>query len=187
MAEEYGVFVTTPPPSETFMIARSPTREGAVELAIKWGGDMEWQTPSEAVSPFGEKVYIEEIKTPVRRGTPLHFLRWDEIFETGVFEKYMAPQLGFHLTKYGEVVSEERERWEGFWKRAESWLMNALRDRRIEPYGLQGAQIYPADLKSMIHELKKMMVHTDRHDWAPSDPWMQGLASALKKLLEDNK
>jgi hypothetical protein len=186
MGEGYGVFVQTPPPSETFMIAQAKTREEAMELAIKWGGDMEWQSPSQAISHYGEKVYIEEIRTPLRREDPLRFPRWDEIFETGVFEQYLGPELGLHLTDYGEVVDEERPSWRSAWKQAESWLMNALRDRGIEAYSLQGSAIYPADLKDMARDLRTGIPRGPK-DWAPSNRLMLGLAAALQKMMEENK
>lgn len=186
MPTMYGVFVVTPPPSETILVARAKTKEDAIQMAIRWGGgQMDWQNPSEAVSEFGEKVYIEEIKIPLRRGEPLRFPHWDEIFETGVFEEYLAPELGFHLNQYSEVVKEEREAWETGWKKVESWLMGALQARGIEAYSLQGRDIYPADLKEMAQELERAVPKGPR-EWAPASRlWQPHLARALKKMLKE--
>jgi hypothetical protein len=187
MAREYGVFVVTPPPSETILVARAPTALEAIFAAFKWGGKMLFNNAYEAVSEFGEKVYIEEIKTPLRRGKPLGFLHWDEIFETGVFEQYLAPELGFHLAKYGEVVKEEREAWETAWKKIESWLMAALQARGIEAYSLQGREIYPADLKDMARELERDVPKGPR-EWAPAGRlWQPAMARALKEMLKENE
>lgn len=188
MPREYGVFVVTPPPSETILVARAKTMLDAIKLAAQWGGgQMTWQGQSEAVSEFGEKVYIEEIKTPLRRGEPLRFPHWDEIFETGVFEQYLAPELGFHLEKYGEVVKEEREAWEKAWKRIESWLMVALQARGIEAYSLQGREIYPADVRDMASELEKTVPKGPR-EWAPASRlWQPPLARALKKMMKEGE
>ncbi len=188
MAKQYGVFVVTPPPSETILVARAQTKEDAIQMAIQWGGaQMDWQSQLEAVSEFGEKVYIEEIKTPLRRGEPLRFPHWDEIFETGVFEEYLAPELGFHLDKYGEVVKEERKAWEAGWEKIQSWLMGALHARGIEAYSLQGREIYPADLKDMAQELEKLVPRGPR-EWAPASRlWQVPLARALEKMLKETK
>jgi hypothetical protein len=188
MGKEFGVFVVTPPPSETILVARAKTLPGAIEEAVKWGGnEMEWQTQTEGVSAYGEKVYIEEIKTPLRRGKPLGFLHWDEIFETGVFEQYLAPELGFHLTKYGEVVFDERKEYEEIWRKVESWILEALRIVNVEPYSLQGREIYPIVVDAIIKMLKYRAPGGPR-EWAPvKHRWEPALVLAFQNLLKANK
>jgi hypothetical protein len=184
MEEQYGVFVTTPPPSETILVARGDTFFEAKAAAMKWAdGEITWTTDSEGISAFGEVVRIEQIKLPLRRGKPLAFPKWDEVFETGVFERHLAPELGFHLDKYGEVVQEDRKKWNAVWTEVAAWLFEALRARRIEPYSLQGQEIYPADVKDMIHELRLSRVGPK--DWSPRKLWPAALAKALKGLLKE--
>lgn len=183
MAIEYGVFVITPPPSETFLVARGKTLEEARKRAIEWGGDMEWASMTQAISHYGERVAIEEITTPLRKGATLGHVTWDVIFETTVFEKYLAPELGFHVDRFGEVVREERKAFHKIWEKQEQWLMSALRARGVEAYSIQGSEIYIADVKDIIKEFR--VAHRDPKDWAPSDQWKVALARALKKLLGD--
>lgn len=188
MKTQYGVFVITPPPSETILVARRDTFLEAEEAAMKWAdGEVTWTTPSEGVSAYGELVRIEEIKLPLRGSKPLASPKWDEIFETGVFERHLAPELGFHLNEYGEVVGPEREKWGPIWTEAAGWIMNALHSRRIEPYSLQGREIYPSDVKSLIHELGRQPKPGPK-DWEPGRRrWELALAAAFGKLLEVNR
>jgi hypothetical protein len=191
MAEAYGVFVITPPPSETILIGYMQTFEEAKALAMKWAdGAIEWQSQSQGISAFGERVEIEEIKTPLRRGKPLTFPKWDEIFETGVFEQFLAPELGFPVNRFGEIEygSTERKLFDRVWEKVARWLIDALERRRIEAYSLQGREMYPSDIQDMIKELKEMEAGRGPRDWAPAaHEWPGALARAFKKLLKENQ
>lgn len=190
MAEAYGVFVITPPPSETILIGYAKTREEAHKLAMKWaGGGISWEG-GEGISSWGEKVVIEKIETPTWRGTPLSSLKWDEIFETGVFEQFLAPELGFQVNEFGEVdyQSPERNNFDRIWKNIERWLMDALSRRGIEAYSLQGREMYPSDIQDMIKELKELEAGRGPRDWRPAlHDWQGALGRAFKKLLREYK
>lgn len=190
MEQAYGVFVITPPPSETILIGYASTREKAHALAMKWAsGGILWEG-SEGISHWGEKVVIEEIKTPLRRGEPLSYIKWDEIFETGLFEKFLAPELGFRVNRFGEVdyKSPDREPFNKAWKNIERWILDALHRRNIEPYSLQGSAIYPADVRDMIKELKEIEAGRGPRDWMPPvHDWQGALARAFKKLLKESQ
>lgn len=186
MATAYGVFVLTPPPTETILIGYARTREKAHELAMKWGGGHITWEGGEGISAYGEKVVIEEIETPIRKkGKSLSFLTWDEIFETGVFEAFLGPNLGFRLNKIDEVEREDREKWGEIWSAVSKWILDALARRDIEPYSLLGSKIYISDVKDLIDELE--MLHKTRgpREWAPGrHEWQLPLANAFKTLLE---
>lgn len=185
MATKYGVFVVTPPPSETVMVAAGRTPEEARSLALTWAdGQIQWTTQTEGITYYGEKVLIEEIRTPLRRGEPLGYVTWDEIFETSVFEKYLATELGLHLSKYEEVTTEDRDRWNEVWHEAAGWIMAALKARGIEPYSLQGSEIYPVDVKGMILELRRETPLPGPKDWDPTHRrWERALGRAFGRLL----
>lgn len=186
----YGVFVITPPPSETILIGYAKSREAAYVLAMKWAsGGIVWQG-NEGISHWGEKVVIEEIQTPVRRGKPLSFPKWDEIFETGIFEQFIAPELGFKVNRFGEVDygSAERKAFDKVWEGISRWLMDALSRHDIEAYSLQGREIYPSDVMAMIKELKELEEGRGPREWSPRDhAWQGALARALKKMLKENE
>jgi len=184
----YGIFIQGPPPDEPHLFAIARSLKNAKKKAIEWGGyGTVWSSDTEGVAVYGDKMYIEEIKLPVKKEEPLSFPKWDEIFETGIFEKYLAPGLKFHLTKYGEVVSEERAEWEKVWKEVEYWLIDGLQVLDVDPYSLQGREIYPSDIEALIKVLEYQIPKGPR-EWAPGrHNWRSALRQALETLLEDNK
>lgn len=170
------------------MIMMTKTLDEAKAKAMQWGGYQSiWSSDTSGVSVFGDKIFIEEIKLPIKKSEPLRFPKWDEIFETGVFEQFLAPELKFSLNKYGEVDSPGRRKWEEVWDEVSRWLMDALSTRRVEAYSLQGREIYKEDLKSMIEELEGVMREGPR-EWLPAKhPWERPLARALQKMIESNQ
>jgi len=188
VAKAYGVFVVTPPPSETIPIGHAKTRGEAKALAMKWAsGGITWQG-ADGITNYGEKVIIEEIKIPTRKGKALDFLHWDEFFETGVFERYMAPELGYSVNQFGEVEygTPEREGWNKIWEEASRWLLWALERREIHAYSLQGKKMYIQDIKDIIEELKAIVEERDPREWVPRrHEWEMALASGLEKLLDE--
>ena len=170
------------------MLAITKTFEEARAKAMHWGGtESTWISSTEGVSLWGDKIYIEEIKLPIRKQEPLRFPKWDEIFETGVFEEFLAPELKLALNKYREVDARDRDIWNAVWEEVEKWLMNALSTRGIEAYSLQGREIYKEDLESMIEELEGVMREGPR-EWLPAKhPWERPLARALQRMIEADK
>lgn len=185
----WAVVVTTPPPSETFVVGRYKTRERAFAAAEKWGGGIEWTGPYSGVAHFGERVDIEPAQKPGGRLHPLLSPRWDEIFETGVFEQWFGPELGFPLNESGEVVAERRTEYEAAANEAFRWLMTALEFREIHPYHVMQGQIYPSDVLSITDELKaRRPMRKGPKEWLPVTPerhWSAALRRALLRMLEE--
>lgn len=183
----WAVVVTTPPPSETFVVGRYDSLEAAKAAAEKWGGGIEWTDAHSGVAHYGEVVHVEPAQKP-RTEEPLSFPRWDEIFETGVFEEHLGPELGFTLDKYGEVVKEQRKEFHKVSEEAERWLMNALDIRGIEAYSAAGGLIYPSDVEGIAKELEaRRPVPEGPKEWAPAKPeyaWSLALARALRKMAK---
>lgn len=170
------------------MIAMTKTFEEAREKAVQWGGDgSTWSSSTSGVSVWGDNIFIEEIKLPIKKQEPLRFPKWDEVFETGVFEEFLAPELKLSLNKYREVDARDRDIWNAVWEVISRWLMDALSTRDIEPYSLQGREIYKGDVESMIEELEGVK-HEGPREWLPAKrPWERPLARALRKMIESNK
>src|SRR4029077_4979265 len=163
-------------------MAMARTFKEAKKKAMEWGGfGTHWRSETEGVAVYGDKIYIEEIKLPIKTEEPLDFPKWDEIFETGVFEQFLAPELKLPVNQFGEVPSSDREKWGMVWKEVERWLMDELSTRGIEPYSLQGREIYKEDLELMIRELQGPMHEGPREWFPPKHPWERPLARAFRK------
>lgn len=186
----WAVVVTTPPPSKTFVVARAPTFEEAKAKANEWGGGIEWTGVHSGVAYYGERVDIEPVRKP-RTEEPLRFPRWDEVFETGVFEEHLGPELGFKLNEYGEVAREQRKEFEKVSREVDRWLMSALSVRGIEAYSAAGGLIYPSDVEEMAKELEaRRPIREGPKEWAPPKPghtWSLALARALRKMVEKGR
>jgi hypothetical protein len=173
------VYLMTPPPSEIRELARAATKESAKEAARDWV--VEWTGDTSGLGFSGERVEIElEHRTPPEKGDHLR-LRWDEFFETTVFEQFLAPAFGVELDDLGEVPrsSPDHARFANDLREIESWLLDTLQHKMgVHPYTLSGSLMYPAD----IEELRERATASVTLSESLRSPVRTALAHMLREL-----
>lgn len=179
MPKAIFVVMAEAPDGITRMIGRATSVIYATTIAEKWAGEhLDWRSiggKSAAMTSSGEWLTIEmpPMREEAPKDNPLDFPRWDYVLDSRAFERYLAPELGLPLTKYGEVKEAARRAFHPVWIEIRNWIEIALGQKGIDPGHPDTGAIYPSDVAELA-------------EWArdSGEVWSAALSVALRTMAE---